>query len=111
MSAPDTLLSAFPEGAQILFTSFVGVGLAVGAAVKYLRPVKSTSRSTPEGDHMVLSASIADGQAIRDLTKALLDMHGTIIKVHDLLHEMRVIEDARRDAFIDSLRHKHIGTP
>jgi len=64
-------LSQLPVWAQITLTVAAAIGIVIGMVRKY---AKAEDAKAPAGDHMVLSATLADGHALRNLVDEIGDL-------------------------------------
>lgn len=90
---------AVPEVANWVSSAFIGVGLAVGAAISYLKKPKEPSSTK---DVAVVSASLfSDKQLIQDLLAGLRGVERTLERTNELLeadaqrrHDEQIIREA-----------------
>lgn len=93
-------LDGLPPWAQVI-VSMVVLGSAVFAVVQGYTKKKIGSDNDSSKDAVVVSAAIADGQAIRDMTTALRE-HCSVMR--DNTAVMTRLDDAFRD---NSLEQRH----
>jgi hypothetical protein len=90
---------AIPEVANWVSSAFIGAGLAVGAAISYLKKPKEPDASK---DVAVVSASLfSDKQLIQDLLAGLRGLERTLDRTNELLeadaqrrHDEQIIREA-----------------
>lgn len=76
-------LSQLPGWAQGALTLFAGLGIMWGLAKRY---AKGEEAKAPTGDHMVLSATLADGHALRNLVDEIRDLRSAMQDSADQRH-------------------------
>lgn len=75
--------SQIPGWAQVLMTVLGGIGMMIGIIFKY---AKGAEAKTPTGDHLVLSATLADGHAVRNLIDEIHDLRTAMLDTADQRH-------------------------
>jgi hypothetical protein len=78
--------SELPTWLQLIFSGFAGIGILLAALQKYR---KAEQPKETKSDHMVLSATLADGQAIKDLVKVMGEVENAVTDMKFAIGQFR----------------------